>query len=34
MDNLEQIYKPLVDAWAVYDNSGITPQLLEQGQNR
>jgi predicted ABC-type ATPase len=34
MDNLEQIYKPLVDGWAVYDNSGITPQLLEQGQNR
>jgi predicted ABC-type ATPase len=33
LDNLERIYKPIVNAWAVYDNSGITPQLLERGRN-
>jgi predicted ABC-type ATPase len=27
--NLEQFYKAAVDAWAVYDNSGETPTLLE-----
>jgi predicted ABC-type ATPase len=27
--NFEASYKPLADAWAVYDNSGDQPQLLE-----
>ncbi|MBE0544915.1 MAG: Zeta toxin family protein [Verrucomicrobia bacterium] len=27
--NFEIAYKPLADAWAVYDNSGNTPRLLE-----
>lgn len=27
--NLERAYKPVVDAWAVYDNAGPTPVLLE-----
>jgi predicted ABC-type ATPase len=27
--NFERIYKPLVDAWAVYDNSGDAPVLIE-----
>ena len=27
--NFEASYKPLADAWAVYDNSGDRPQLLE-----
>ena len=27
--NFESGYKPLADAWAVYDNSGDQPQLLE-----
>jgi predicted ABC-type ATPase len=27
--NFEAAYKPLADAWAVYDNSGDRPQLLE-----
>jgi predicted ABC-type ATPase len=27
--NFETAYKPLADAWAVYDNSGNRPQLLE-----
>lgn len=29
--NFETVYRPLADAWAVYDNSGETPRLLEQG---
>lgn len=28
--NLECLYKPLVDEWAVYNNSGATPKLLEE----
>jgi predicted ABC-type ATPase len=30
-ENFERIYRPLADAWAVYDNSGETPRLLEEG---
>ena len=29
--NFENIYRPLANAWAVYDNSGEKPRLLEQG---
>ena len=29
--NFETMYRPLADAWAVYDNSGEVPRLLEQG---
>lgn len=29
LKNLVQIYQPLVNAWAVYDNSGDVPQLIE-----
>ena len=29
-ENFERIYKPLADSWAVYDNSGRRPQLLEK----
>jgi predicted ABC-type ATPase len=28
--NFVSIYRPLADAWAVYDNSGVEPRLLEQ----
>lgn len=28
--NFEQIYRPLSDTWAVYDNSGGSPRLLER----
>lgn len=28
--NFERAYKPLVDAWALYDNSGERPVLVEQ----
>lgn len=29
--NFQRIYQPLADSWAVYENSGQTPQLLEEG---
>ena len=29
--NFRGIYQPLADAWAVYDNSGGIPRLLEEG---
>lgn len=28
--NFERLYRPLVDRWALYDNSGRTPRLLEE----
>lgn len=28
--NFQTVYRPLADAWAVYDNSGDTPRLLKQ----
>lgn len=28
--NFETVYRPLADAWAVYDNSGLQPILLEK----
>lgn len=31
LGNFKRLYQPIVDAWAMYDNSGITPVLLEQG---
>ena len=30
-DNFERVYRPLADAWAIYDNSDREPQLLERG---
>jgi predicted ABC-type ATPase len=29
--NFARIYRPLADAWSVYDNSGVEPLLLDQG---
>ena len=29
--NFQTAYLPLADAWAVYDNSGEIPHLLEEG---
>jgi len=29
--NFEALYKPLVDEWALYDNSGGEPLLIEEG---
>ncbi len=31
--NFEEIYKPIVDEWALYDNSFVTPTLIEEGVN-
>jgi predicted ABC-type ATPase len=28
--NFQRIYRPLADSWAVYDNSGRAPRLLEK----
>jgi predicted ABC-type ATPase len=32
--NLEEVYKPAVDSWVVYDNVGERPVLLEWKENR
>jgi predicted ABC-type ATPase len=29
--NFQTAYRPRADTWAVYDNSGTTPRLLEEG---
>ena len=29
--NFHSVYKPLADAWAVYENSGNRPQIIETG---
>ncbi len=29
--NFEQVYRSLVNHWELYDNSGVSPLLLEQG---
>ncbi len=31
-DNFQTVYRPLADTWAVYDNTGDTPRLLERAQ--
>ena len=31
--NFQQVYKRLVNSWAVYDNSGLLPKLLDSGDN-
>lgn len=31
--NFEQHYRACVDAWAIYDNSGAVPILIEWGEN-
>jgi predicted ABC-type ATPase len=30
--NFQSFYRPLADAWAVYDNSGASPRLLERSE--
>jgi predicted ABC-type ATPase len=32
LDNIHQVYKPLCDAWAYYDSSGMVPHLIEEGE--
>ncbi|MDZ7753453.1 MAG: hypothetical protein U5S82_17865 [Gammaproteobacteria bacterium] len=31
--NFENLYKPVVNEWALYDNSGGEPALIEEGVN-
>jgi predicted ABC-type ATPase len=31
LSNFAKLYRPLVDRWAVYDNSGTRPLLIEEG---
>ena len=33
IDHFHRIYKPLVDEWALYDNSGTEPLVLDWGLN-
>ena len=33
LDHLKQYYRPIVDSWALYDNSNDEPILLECGEN-
>jgi predicted ABC-type ATPase len=30
--NFQTVYRPLADAWAVYDNSSRPPKLIESGR--
>lgn len=32
-DNFQRLYKPIVDAWSEYDNSGPIPILIASGSN-
>jgi predicted ABC-type ATPase len=32
--NFREVYKGLVDSWALYDNAGNEPRLLETGENK
>jgi len=34
LKNFETLYKPLVDAWVLYDNAGDEPLLLDWGERR
>ena len=31
LDNLRRVYIPRVDQWQLFDNSGGSPTLLEEG---
>ena len=33
LNNFDRLYKPAVSEWALYDNSGISPYLIEAGSN-
>jgi predicted ABC-type ATPase len=34
LENLEMLYKPIVDEWILYDNSGPQPLVLDRGRKR
>src|SRR3989338_5201827 len=31
--NFQNVYRTLVNSWALYDNAGVTPRLIESGDN-
>jgi predicted ABC-type ATPase len=31
MRDFERVYKPLVDSWVLYDNSGLSLRLVDEG---
>jgi len=33
LENFNRVYRRLVDHWALYDNSGQTPRLVDSGDN-
>ncbi|MGD9887827.1 MAG: zeta toxin family protein [Halothiobacillaceae bacterium] len=33
IEHFHSIYKPLVNAWVLYDNSGDEPRVLDEGEN-
>lgn len=33
LKNFHDIYKNVVDAWILYDNSGNVPKVIERGEN-
>jgi predicted ABC-type ATPase len=33
LQNFQNLYKPLVDSWALYNNSGPAPVMLDAGEN-
>jgi len=33
IEHFQRIYKPMVDAWALYDNAGTEPKLLDWGEH-
>lgn len=34
LENFHQLYSPIVDAWAMYDNSGLEPVLLDWSEKK
>lgn len=34
LKNFHRLYAPLVDAWALYDNSGVEPVLMDWSENK
>lgn len=32
-ENFRNVYQPRVNFWQLFDNSGLEPQLLEEGAN-
>jgi predicted ABC-type ATPase len=33
LKNLHAVYRTIVDSWLLYDNAGLTPRLLDGGEN-